>query len=156
MAPRKAETAVLEPETPHTNGVVYQPAPAKVRALLFDPTEETNEQYRGLHIECRMKVPMTVYFKMAAPLDVNDPNYWTTATNRHREFAAAALVSWNVVYPPDHPKAGTPIPATTDGFMEIDLDMAVAIRDAWFYTLRTPEEVTDPLGSESPSSGGEA
>lgn len=156
--PQKAATKVLEPETPHTNGAVYQPKPGTVRRLLFDPTDKSNEEYRGLQVDARMKIPMGAYFTAAAPVDAKDPEYWEKVSKRHSDFARAALVSWNAVYPDGHldsegkPNAGEPIPCTAEGFMEIDLDMAVAIRNAWFFTLRTPEEAPDPLGPESPSS----
>jgi hypothetical protein len=153
---QKAATITHKPEPTHTNGVVYQPPAAKVRRLLFNPADETNVAYRDLHVECRMKIPMSAYFQAAAPVETSDPDYWHKVENRHRDFAARALVSWNVVYPSDHEQAGEPIPATADGFMELDIDMAIAIRNAWFYTLGVPEEVTDPLASESPSSSGEA
>jgi hypothetical protein len=154
----KAATPEHEPEAPYTNGAVYQPKPAGIRRLLFDLTNKANEDYRGLEIYARMKIPMSAYFMAASPVEPGDPDYWGKVQRRHSDFARAALVSWNVVYPDGHvdadgkPNAGEPIPCTADGFMELDLDMAVAIRDAWFYTLRTPEEVADPLESESPSS----
>lgn len=153
---QKAAATLHKPEAPHTNGAVYQPKAGDIRFLLFDPADASNEEYRDLKVECRMKVPMSLYFKMAAPIEVGDPHYWEKAAERQREFAERALISWNAVYSSDHPSAGHPIPATPDGYMEIDIDTANAIRNAWFYTLRTPEAVVDPLGSESPSSDGAA
>ncbi len=153
---QKAAATLHKSEEPHTNGAVYQPKPASVRTLLFDPTDASNEEYRSIKIKCRMKIPMGVYFAAAAPVDANDPAYWEKVAKRNRDFAKRALVSWNAVYPEDHEQAGEPIPSTPDGFMELDIDMAIAIRNAWFYTLRTPEAVTDPLDSASPSSSGEA
>lgn len=144
---QKAATLEHKPKNPSTNGHVYQPKPSATRLLLFDPADEANEEYRGLKIYARTKIPMSVYFQAAAPVEANDPDYWEKVSRRHRDFAQRTLVSWNLVYPEDHDLAGQPIPATADGFMELDLDLAVAIRSAWFYTLRTPEGVVDPLES---------
>lgn len=153
---QKAAAVAHKPEAPHTNGAVYQPKPSSIRTLLFDPSDASNEEYRGLKVQARMKIPMHVYFQAAAPVEATDPDYWEKVERRHRDFAGSALVSWNAVYPEGHEKAGEPIPATADGFMELDIDMAVAIRNAWFFTLRTPEGVMDPLASKSPSKDGEA
>lgn len=153
---QKAATVAHKPEAPHTNGAVYQPKAGSIRTLLFDPSDASNEEYRGLKVQARMKIPMSQYFAMAAPIEIGDASYWEKAAARQRDFGRQVLVSWNAVYPEGHEQAGKPIPPTADGYMSIDIDMANAIRNAWFHTLRTPEAVTDPLDSSSPPSDGEA
>ncbi|MDH6116915.1 hypothetical protein ABH930_000334 [Kitasatospora sp. GAS204A] len=68
------------------------------------------------------------------------------ATREMVEFLADALVEWNAENEDD----GTPIPATLDGLLSQDLDVAMAIIAAWQQAMNG---VAAPLSETS--SGGE-
>lgn len=103
------------------------------------PIEFDNPEYQGIEVIARLRVPLGFYFSLQELVE-SEPK------KAFQLFGDKVLVAWNLVYgEDDQDKTDEPIPATGNGMLEADPDLANSIISAW---RKAVEGVPAPLVEE--------
>lgn len=113
--------------------------PTVVKTLTFDGTE-----YEGAEVMVRSRLSLGLYIKLS-----DLANSDAGASSVYALFGDKILSAWNLVYDGsdgDH-EDGDPIPATGEGILDVQPDLAALILTKWREAI---ESVPAPLGEASP------